>query len=80
MKWNVETVNRNLEALKFPSVGIETEDFSARPCYLCRRPLAGQRHDLRYVYDDFINSEWICIDCALYVANGDLPEDEDDES
>ena len=76
MRWDTERIERNLATLQFPSVGDEC-GFSWHSCWTCERPLGGTRHELNYVGEDGqIYNEEICIDCVLYIANGDLPEDE----
>jgi hypothetical protein len=74
-EWDQAVVDANLAALKYPSIGSETEEFSNTPCYLCRRPLAGARTVLNYVDDEdlYMYYEWVCEDCAMYVAYGEEP-------
>ena len=73
--WNIETVEKNLDQLQYPSVGDEA-GFSWRPCWTCQRPLGGNRVELNYIGDDGETyHEVICADCARYVANGDVPEE-----
>lgn len=73
--FNTNLIEENLAQLKYPSVGDEI-GFSYTPCWTCERPLGGDRHELTYVGDDGETYvEEICIDCALYIANGEVPED-----
>lgn len=73
--WNPDHIEKQLKRLKFPSVGDET-GFSHRPCWTCQRPLGGDRHALNYIGDDGEqHQEEICVDCVMYIVNGDLPED-----
>lgn len=71
--WNADKVEKNLATLQFPSVGDET-GFSHIPCWTCERPLGGNRYELNYVGSDTeVYTEEICIDCAMYIANGEEP-------
>lgn len=74
--WDINLTEKNLKTLQFPSVGKDV-GFSWRPCFLCRRPLGGDRHELIYVDEGEIYAEEICVDCTLYLANGDIPEEEE---
>jgi hypothetical protein len=56
------------------------EEFSWRPCELCGCKLAGSRHhaiaiQLRWEVFEPIDM-MVCQDCLLFLANGDIPEDE----
>lgn len=76
--WKASTVDKRANELKYHSVGEEC-GFSWWPCYTCQRPLGGDRHELRYVGEDNeVYIEEICIDCALYIANGEIPEGGED--
>ena len=74
VRWNAAKVDSRVSALSFPSVGDLAAEFSWSPCWACRRPLGGERHELRHVDDGETFTELICADCAVYLANGTLPE------
>ena len=74
-KWDSQTVENNLAKLQYPSVGDDC-GFSCLPCWTCKRPLGGDRVQLKYVHKGEIYHEEICIDCAMYIANGEEPMEE----
>lgn len=74
VRWNAAKVDSRVSALSFPSVGDLAAEFSWSPCWACRRPLGGERHELRHVDGGKIFVEAICFDCAGYLANDTLPE------
>lgn len=52
--------------------------YSHKPCDCCKRPLGGNRtpHNgfnptEKSVFGDY----WLCVDCTLFNAYGELPED-----
>lgn len=80
-----EAVEQGLEGLDFVSTGtcpgcnecptIDEPHFSWSPCDCCNSSLGGDRHaahgkdkDGNLVHLD------ICVDCLMYIANGDEPE------
>ena len=49
--------------------------FSWEPCELCGSHLGGDRYAAHAVdKDDEIVHFDVCVDCVMYMANGDLPE------
>lgn len=57
----------------------EEGSFSWTPCDLCGSHLGGDRHAAHFFIDDdpqkdIIHIE-VCIDCLMYLANGDEPEE-----
>lgn len=73
--WDSATVDENVNSLKFASVG-EDIGFSTAPCWACERHLGGDRVELNYIGDDGEQyTEEICVECAMYIANGEEPED-----
>ena len=74
VRWDAAKVDSLVSALSFPSVGDLAAEFSWRPCWLCRCPLGGERHDLRHVDEGEPSVEMICTVCALYLTYGTLPE------
>jgi len=75
MDWNKQLVDENLELLGPTVVGDEL-GFSWDSCWLCRRNLGGNRHALLYRDEGDVHHESICDDCLMYVAYGDIPEDD----
>jgi len=57
---------------------IESEPyFSWSPCDVCGSPLGGDREDLHYVSEgEIYHGGEVCVDCMIYLANGDVPDDE----
>lgn len=45
------------------------------PCFSCGSTFGGNRHPAHYLVDGEIERERVCVDCLLYHANGDEPED-----
>ena len=73
--FDINLIEKNLAQLKYPSVGDDC-GFSYDPCWTCERKLGGDRIELNYIGDDNETyHEEICADCALYIVNGELPED-----
>ncbi len=84
MTFSAERCDAALAALRFPSIGDEI-GFSWSPCDLCGSPLGGERFHVAHADDDTakypldgvlipVDRFRCCTDCALYVANGTLPE------
>ena len=76
--YNLARVRELVSALSFPSVGDIAAEFSWTPCWACRSPLGGERHELRHVDEGETFTEMVCADCAAYLANGTLPEGGDE--
>lgn len=72
--WYKSVVDQSLSFYSMHSVG-EESGFTWRGCPLCHQQLGGDRLELLYVDGGITYKEHICIDCALYVANGDVPEE-----
>ena len=49
-------------------------EFSWQPCDSCGSTLGGDRHPAHGLIDNELAHFKICIDCALYYANGELPD------
>lgn len=58
-----------------PSNGEKDEEFSTQPCDVCRSHLAGYRHHATgyHMESSTVFEYSICVDCAVFSANGDLP-------
>lgn len=57
-------------------VGAGEAELSSSSCDLCDTNMAGWRGPAHYVDDDGeIQHLEVCVDCTMYVANGELPED-----
>lgn len=54
--------------------GSYDSDFSWSSCESCGSHLGGDRHPAHGLLDGRIVHLDVCIDCLLYLANGDLPE------
>ncbi len=56
-----------------------TSYFTWEPCELCRSALGGDRHPAAFIKaatkEEPIELE-VCTDCLMFIANGDLPHDE----
>ena len=56
----------------------EDGHFSSYPCDLCGSSLGGDRYAAHFFADDNPQKELchieVCVDCRLYLANGDEPE------
>lgn len=52
--------------------------FSWSHCDTCDSTLGGNREDGHGFYDDTLIHLAMCSDCVAFVANGTLPESEDD--
>lgn len=51
--------------------------FSWSECDICSSRLGGDRSPWHYVHDGKLyHGEGACTDCVLYLANGDVPEEE----
>ena len=49
--------------------------FSWHPCTVCGSRLGGDREPLHYILNRRIqHSDGACVDCVMYLANGDEPE------
>lgn len=50
--------------------------FSHRPCQVCGSHLAGDRQVIHWIGTDgeLLHDDGACVDCVLYLANGDEPE------
>lgn len=70
--WNIETVNNRLNNYTAASIGDDCGFFTSE-CPLCDG-LAGDRVEMFYLDQGAVYNEHVCNDCALYIANGDLPE------
>jgi hypothetical protein len=75
-----ERFDKHTHGLAYLSVGGEEGDlgFSWRSCEGCNSPLAGDRYQAHALLVE--HNEWttlaVCTDCLLYIANGDVPEEE----
>jgi hypothetical protein len=50
--------------------------FSWHGCACCGTSLGGDRHVWHYIWDDeIVHDDDCCTDCALFMSNGDEPED-----
>lgn len=61
------------------SVGEQVDDLSSKECFCCGTRLAGERHQLFWkdqqtIPSDPFHEDVCCIDCLLYLANGEEPE------
>jgi hypothetical protein len=84
-----EAVERNLKGLEAVSTGNcpgcnECSDangdpyFSWSPCEICGSRLGGDRESWHALMDNkLIHCENACVDCVVYLANGDEPENWD---
>ena len=71
----VDSVECNLTGLHAVSIGDSEPSFSWMPCDSCGSRLGGDRFDAVALDDDKeIYELSICVDCAMYHANGELPE------
>ena len=51
--------------------------FSSRPCEICGSRLGGNREPWHAILDgDLLHFDSACVDCVLYLANGDEPPEE----
>ena len=50
--------------------------FSHRPCQVCGSHLGGDREVIHWIGTDgkLLHDDGACVDCVLYLANGDEPE------
>lgn len=53
----------------------EESSFSWSDCDSCGSSLGGDRHPAHFLYRGEIQHLTVCVDCLLFHANGDLPED-----
>ena len=53
----------------------QTAEFSSQACEVCNSRLAGSRHAAALISASEPLYYSVCIDCLLFLANGDLPED-----
>lgn len=51
--------------------------FSWHPCESCGSPLGGDREHVHWVRvgTDERGTGTVCVDCAMYIANGEIPPD-----
>lgn len=58
------------------SNGENDEEFSTWPCDVCRSHLSGYRHHATgyHMESSTVFEYSICVDCAMFAANGDLPD------
>lgn len=68
-------VESQLAKLNYPSIGEDCDEFSYKPCWTCGSLLGGRRLDLIHVDAGETFREWVCIECAQYISNGELTED-----
>ena len=74
----VVAVDKGFAGLMRSTARITSEEgyFSWSPCELCGSTLGGDRETLEV--ENFSNNTLtldVCVDCVMYVANGDEPED-----
>lgn len=59
----------------------ECAEFSSNSCEICDSRLAGERHALAGVEDGEVKFTYsVCTDCFFFCANGDLPDEEEEDS
>jgi len=86
----VDRVEAHLEGVKFFSVGESEEcdtckeygccnEFSNSICDSCGTTLAGSRHAAHGVIDIDVEHFEVCVDCLMYHANGEVPEEEEED-
>ena len=51
------------------------DGFSWHQCDICGTTLGGSRHAAHAFDDDELVHLMVCVDCVMYMANGDEPED-----
>lgn len=81
-----DAVKRNLKGLEAVSVGNcpgcdacngadEEPSFSWASCGICNSHLGGNRESWHAILDGkIVHWDDACVDCVLYIANGDEPE------
>jgi len=55
---------------------VNEASFSHSPCGICGSHLGGDRFIWHWVDDDghIVHEDDCCVDCLMYIANGDLPD------
>ena len=51
--------------------------FSSQPCELCGSGLGGNREPWHGVDEDgnIVHGDYACVNCTMYLANGEVPDD-----
>ena len=65
-----------LSEVVFPSTG-DSCGFSNSRCDICHRPLAGDRHEVKYFADQestYVETDECCTDCLYYLNYGSLDD------
>lgn len=73
----VERFKQQTEGISYIGIALGESSFSWSSCDTCGSQLGGDRYETTGMLDGDVVSMDSCVDCVMYIANGDIPEEDE---